>query len=206
MKKSGMTIVFVIVCVGILVAAYGVGVCIREIRFRHAQAGMEVAAGTDKPGIKSPTPSIAKESEPSDEERESEASADPETQRPEDGQPRQRMGELGRVPGPFTREQLDNMSEEERREAIARMRERFGNRRREGGPQLSEEDRAKMREEMESLRERWQEMSDEEKEKVEAEFTEKYGFFPNPDRRRSGGGPGGARGGRRRGGSDNGQS
>ena len=201
MKKSGMTIVFVIVCIGVLVAAYGVGVCIREIRFSRAQAGTEVTSETEKPEIKSSTPSVAKESDSSDPDREPEIPADPNNQRSEDGSPRQRMGDPGRATGMFTREQLENMSEEERQQAFAQMRERFGNRRREGGPQLSEEDRVKLREEMESLRERWGEMSDEEKEKVEAEFTEKYGFFPNPDRRRTGG----ARGGRRRGGSDNGQ-
>jgi hypothetical protein len=204
MKKSGMTIVFVIVCVGIIVAAYGVGVCIREIRFSRAQAGTEVTSETEKPETKTSAASVAKKPEPPDEDRESQTSPDPNNQRREDGSPRQRMGDPGRATGMFTREQLENMSEEERQQAIAQMRERFGNRRREGAPQLSEEDRAKLREEMESLRERWGQMSDEEKEKVEAEFTEKYGFFPNPDRRRSGGGFGAGRGGRRRGGSDNG--
>ena len=204
MKKSGFTIVFVIVCVGVLVAAYGVGVCIKEVRFRRAQAETEVTTEAGQPGTESSTQSVAKELEPPDEDREPEAPPAPETEGPDGGPPRRRMGELGRAPGMFTREQLENMSEEERQEAFAKMRERFGGRRREGGPQLSEEDRAKLREELEELRERWEGMSDEEKKEVEAEFIEKYGFFPNPDRRRPGGGFGGG-GGRRRGRPDDGQ-
>jgi len=194
MKKSGFTMVFVIICIGVLVAAYGVGVCIREIRFRRARDETNVAAKTDKPESESPPEGDAKRPTPPAGDQE-----------PEDGPPRPMMGGRAGVPGMPTREELQNMSEEERREALARMRERFGGRRREGGPQLSEEDREKFREEMEALRARWEQMSDEEKQKVEAEFTEKYGFFPNPDRRRSGGGFGGARsgGGRRRSRPDN---
>ncbi|MFC1635903.1 hypothetical protein ACFL5Z_13775 [Planctomycetota bacterium] len=187
MKKSGFTFVFVIICIGVLVAAYGVGVCIREIRFRDAQEETEVSAKVDKPGTETkPEGTVQKPTPPAGD------------QEPEDGPPPQRMGGPGGAPGMPTREQLENMSEEERQAAMAKMRERFGSRRREGGPELSEEDRAKFREEMEALREKWEGMSDEEKKKVEAEFTEKYGFFPNPDRRRPGGGFGGARGGGRR--------
>ena len=36
-----------------------------------------------------------------------------------------------------------------------------------------------MREEMEKVRERWTQMPEEEKQKVEAKFHEKYGFFPS---------------------------
>jgi hypothetical protein len=46
------------------------------------------------------------------------------------------------------------------------------------GPQLSEEDRAKMRKEIEELRARWDEMSEEEKEEARNQISEKYGFTP----------------------------
>lgn len=187
MKKTGFTIVFVIACIGILVAAYGIGVCIRKIRFRAAQAETAVTTMTDQPGTQTKPEGGVKKPTPSAGDRESEGEL-----------PRPRMGGPGGIPGMPTREELENMSEEERRAAIAQMRDRFGGRRREGGPQLSEEDRAKMREEIEAIRERWEEMSDEEKEKVEAEFREKYGFFPSPDGRRAGGGFGGRRGSRQR--------
>ena len=103
-------------------------------------------------------------------------------QGPEDGPPRPRMGGFG-GPGMPSREDFANMTEEERRAAFAKMRERFGGRQREAGPQLSEEDRAKLREDYEKLRENWPQMSDEEKQKVEAEFREKYGYFRSPDAR-----------------------
>jgi len=120
------------------------------------------------------------------------------------------------------RERFANMSEEERREAIAQMRERFGGRQRGGGMRgrfenmseeerarmqeegrqmrermenMSEEERAEMREEMEKLRERWDEMSEEEREEVRTQMREKYGFAP---RIGFGGRPGGGEGGRRR--------
>ena len=190
MKKSGMTIVFVIICIGALVAAYGVGVCIREIRFSRTQVEPEVTVEADKPGSESQPEGVEQKPTPPDEGQEPEDRSALATGGSEDGPPRQRMGGPGGAFGTLTKEQLENMSEEERREAFAKMRERFGGRRREGGPQLSEEDRAKFREEMEALSEKWDQMSDEEKQKVEAEFREKYGFFRPPGAR---GGRGGAR-------------
>ena len=187
MKKSGMTIVFVIVCIGVLVAAYGVGVCVRETQFRRARAETEVAAEGGKPGadrgVQKPIPA-------------------PGARAPECTPPPAKGADSGGEPVAPTREQLENISDEERQEAMARMRERFGGRRREGGPQLSDEDRAKMRDEMEKVRERWDQMSDEEKQKVEADIHEKYGFFPSPDGR---GGRGSGGGGRRRSMPDDGQ-
>ena len=205
MKKSGFTIIFVVICIGVLVAAYGVGVCIREIRFRSAPAETNVAAKTDTPGVETkPEETTGKPSPPTGDGEQEERAAEP-PQEPEDGPPPSRMGGPGDAPRMFSREQFENMSEEERKAAMAKMRERFGGMRREGGPQLSEEDREKFREEMEKVRETWGEMSDEEKQEVEAEFTEKYGFFPNPGRRRPGGFGGTRGGGRRRSSPDDGQ-
>ena len=194
MKKSGMTIVFVIVCIGVLVAAYGAGICVREIRFRRARVGDEVVVKADKSDTGTQPEKVAQKPTP--------APVKPDPNRPalaqdqEDRPFRPRMGEFGRMPGMPSREELENMSEEERRAAFAKMRERmggFGGRQREGGPQLSEEDRAKMREEYEKLRENWAQMSEEEKQKVEAEFREKYGYFRSPDRRGGRGFTGGRR-------------
>ena len=87
-----------------------------------------------------------------------------------------------------SREELENMSEEERREAFAQMRERFGGRRRGGvGTQLSEEDRTKMREEFEALRERSEDMTEEETAEARAKIFEKYGITPGVPRGRQGG-------------------
>ena len=191
MKKSGMTIVFVIVCIGVLVAAYGVGVCVRELRFYRARTGNEAVGKTDKPATESQSEAVAQNPTlPSGDQGPEERPAFGE-QGPEGGPPRPRMGFGG--PGMPTREDFANMTDEEGRAAFAKMRDRFGGRQREGGPQLSEEDRAKMREEYETLREKWPEMTDEEKQKVEAEFREKYGYFRSPDRRGGRGFGGGRR-------------
>jgi hypothetical protein len=106
-----------------------------------------------------------------------------------------------------TREELENMSEEERREVFAKMRDRFGSRRRDGGPQLSEEDRTKLREELEKLREESEEMSEEERAEARAKIFEKYGVTPRGPGGRPGGGRGfgGEGGGRRRARSNDGQ-
>ena len=207
MKKSGFTMVFVIICIGVLVVAYGVGVCIREIRFRGARDETNVAAKTDKPESGSqPEGTVQKPTSPDGDRDPEERLADT-PQEPEDGPPRPRMGGPGGAPGMLTREQLENMSEEERREAMARMRERFGGRRREAGSQLSDEDRTKMREELEQLRERSEDMSEEERAEARAKIFEKYGITPRGPGGRSGGGRGfgGEGGGRRRSRPDDGQ-
>ena len=196
MKKSGMTIVFVVVCIAALVAAYGVGVCIREIRFRRARVETEVAAEVEKPSIEPQTEGVARDPMVAREPQGAEGGPSPE-----------RGAGFGGDRMAAMKERFENMSEEEKKEAMAQMRERFGGRRRDGGPQLSDEDRAKMREEMEKLRERSEEMSEEEMAEARAKIFEKYGITP----RGSGGRPGGDRGfggeggGRRRGRPNDGQ-
>ncbi|MFC1636085.1 Ig-like domain-containing protein [Planctomycetota bacterium] len=53
MKKSGMSIIFVIACIGVVVAAYGIGICVREIRFHRARIGNEVAVKANKASTES---------------------------------------------------------------------------------------------------------------------------------------------------------
>ena len=55
-------------------------------------------------------------------------------------------------------------------------------------PQLSDEDRQKMMAEIEDLRARWDSMSEEERQQVQDQMREKYGFAP---RGFGSGGPGG---------------
>ncbi|MBN2315322.1 MAG: hypothetical protein JXM79_15445 [Sedimentisphaerales bacterium] len=203
MKKSGITITFVIVCISVLVAAYGVGVCIREIRFFRAQAGTKTVAKSEKSETPLESKDVAQKPSPPGEEQESEDHPAPADRDMEGGPPRSRMSDSSGRPGMPSREELDNMSEEERREAFAQMRERFEGRRRGGGPQLSDEDRTKMREELEALRENSENMSEEERAEARAKIFEKYGITP----RGSGGRQGGERGSgsRRRNRTDEGQ-
>ncbi|MHC4507878.1 MAG: hypothetical protein ACYTAO_02830 [Planctomycetota bacterium] len=66
-------------------------------------------------------------------------------------------------------------------------------------PQLSEEDREKMRAEIEDLRARWEDMSEQERQKAQAQMREKYGFAPRGFGSGGfGGRSSGAEGGRRR--------
>jgi len=218
MKHSGTTKIFVIVWASVLFASYVTGICIKEVRFKRAgiasqaDSEPEVSSEVQKP---SETDKLVSELAqrrpmpgPEGVMRERNIS-------PED---RAGLGEGRRG----MRERLENMSEEEREQFRAQMRERSGGRRREGGmggrfenmseeerarmeeerrqmrermENMSEEERTKMREEMEMLRERWEEMSEEEREEAREQMQERYGFVP---RIGLGGREGGGEGGRRR--------
>ncbi len=165
MKKSGATTVFVVVCGVVLCAAYAIGLCIREIRFRLA-AAEPVSAEVQKTDVaKVQEPASPATDQPAGPERNSDSENDfggPGF----GGQGGSRFGDSG--PGRF-----ENMTEEER----AQMRDRFANGGgRQGMPQLSDEDMQKMRTEMEELRTKREEMSDEEYQQAMTQLREKYGM------------------------------
>ena len=130
MKRSGMTIVFVLVCAIVLVGAYGLGVCVREYRFRSAAVEPPVVAEVQKPAAEPAAQGLAEGPAPA-------PGAPPGV--PEGmPSPGDRPGFGGdRMAG--MRERFENMSEEEKQQAMAQMREKFGSRRRENMPQLSDE-------------------------------------------------------------------
>ena len=193
MKQSGATILFIIVCAAVLAAAYAAGICIREVRFSAARNEAKTTTIAEK---SSPEPEVNREQarrmrDPGGMDARRDLS-------PEEGNREQarRMPGSGGEDRAGMRERLENMSEEEREKFAAQMRERFAGRRRENMPQLSEEQRAEMRKEIEDLQSRWEEMSEEERAEARAKITEKYGFTP----RGLGGGRGfgGGESGRRR--------
>jgi len=174
MKRSGTTTVFVIACIAVLIGAYLAGICIRGVRFRQAGVGSEPTDVVENTAAE--TVSARSDVEP--------------ISPPESGEPAAEEPEGFGGDRAGMRERFAGMSDEERQAAMARMRERFGGRQREGGPQapqLSDEDREKMRAEMDELRSRWEEMSEEERQEATAQMREKYGFAPRI------GGPGGGR-------------
>lgn len=188
MKQSGATIVFVIVCAAVLAAAFAAGICIREVRFSAARNEFTTAAVAEKP---SPEPERSREQArrmPGPGGMDARGGFSPEGR---DGSEDQRAG---------MRERFENMSDEEREKVMAQMRERFGGRRRENMPQLSEEQRAEMRKELEDLRSKSEEMSEEEREEARTRIFEKYGINPRGSGGRTGGGRsfGGGESGRRR--------
>jgi len=214
MKHSVTTKIFVIVWASVLFASYVTGICIKEVRFKRARIASQavtepaVSSEVQKPSETDPLVQELAQRRP--------MPGPGGAERPGGRSPEGRGG-FGEGRGNM-RERFANMSEEERQEAIAQMRERFGGRRREGGMRgrfenmseeerarmeeerrqmrermenMSEEERAKMGEEMQMLRERWEEMSEEEREEARAQMNEKYGFVP---RIGLGGRPGGNRG------------
>ncbi len=187
--------VFVLVWAIVLVGAYGLGVCIKAYRFRQAGVSSQTVAAVQKPSTQAAPEGVAK--------------APPAA--PVAGTPEARPSP-GEGPGPGgdrmagNRPRFEDMSEEERQQAMSRMRDRFGSRRRgEGMPQLSDEDRQKMMAEIEDLRARWDSMSEEERQQAQEQMRQKYGFAP---RGFGSGGPGGggSGGGRTSGGSEGGGS
>ena len=170
MKRSGTTVIFIVVWAAVLFAAFVIGICIREVRFHRAKVKSTVNIETEtssKIQVPNETEQLAKElaqrsptPEPGDTEM-------PGIRFPEEESgledPRRNM-----------RERFANMSEEER----AQMRERFGGRGRRGGERfqnLSEEERARLREEREKMRERMENMSEEERREYMAQMRERFG-------------------------------
>ena len=152
MKRSGTTIIFVIICAAVLVAAYGIGLCIREIRFQGVKT-------ESKAGVESEKSDTKPEMERIEAERMSTSSAE--------------------RPGPDLTteeiEQSEDMPEEEPEESRARMHG-FDDRQPSGGDRfqnLSEEERARIAERRRQMRERWESMSEEERQ----DYREKRGRF-----------------------------
>ena len=215
MKQSGATILFIIVCAAVLAAAYAAGICIREVRFSAArndakttttvaekpstepEVNREQARRMPGPGGMDARRGLSPEGGSREQAR---RVPDPGSMDARSGfSPEGRGGGLGDQRAGM-RERLENMSDEEREQFMAQMRDRFGGRRRENMPQLSEEDRAKMRKELEELQTRSEEMSDQEREEARAKIFEKYGLPSRGFGGRSGGGRsfGGGESGRRR--------
>ncbi len=201
MKQSGKLDLFALVCIAVLLGAYGVGLGVRKIRGVGAEAKASPAVTLDEQADEPDEEAVA-----ANENAEPESADEPEEevaqeQGEEEPGPRPERGEGRRgMMGEGMRERFQNMSEEERREAMAQMRERFGGRSRgEGGgrggsSQMSEDDRANLRAEMEALGARADQMSEEELQQARREVMEKYGI----NRGGGGGRPGGGEGGRRR--------
>jgi len=170
--------VFVLVWAIVLVGAYGLGVCVREYRFRQAGVEPQTVAAVQEPGTQVAPERVARAPMAA-------PVAGTPGARPSPGEGPGPGGDRMMGAGP----RFEDMSEEERQQAMSRMRDRFGSRRRgEGMPQLSDEDRQKMMAEIEDLRARWETMSEEERQQAQDQMREKYGFAP---RGFGSGGPGG---------------
>jgi hypothetical protein len=174
MKRSGTVLIFVIVWAAVLFASFVIGICVREVRFHRARTLVEATKDT-----KTTTPKVvnSKVEKLSDAEKLAQELA--QTGPGAGGGEQTANRPAG--PGPGTgegrgnmRERFANMSDEER----AQMRERMGSRRRSGGDRsqnLSEEERAQMEEERRQRRQQFENMSEEEREAYRAQMRERMG-------------------------------
>jgi len=196
MKQSGISRSFISACILVLFASYVVGLGIQKVRFAAAKPKTTVAGETEKPAPKADSGGDEVVAEKGDAEPSEEVTAEPsaDTDSEVTARPERREGRRPMM-GEGMRDRWQSMSEEERQEAMSRMKERFGGRGgraggegRGGGPfaQLSEEDQANLRAEMEELGARAGEMSDDERRQARDAILEKYGLP-------TGGGGGGGR-------------
>jgi len=174
MKRSGTAIIFVVVWAAVLLGAYGIGLCIREVRFHHAaikpttvvepqaRAEIQKPSGTSEPErapaeMVQPPPQMVQ--------------APPEI-RPMPG-PESGLGQ--RLGGPREGKAMFQMLSPEE---AAELKEKW--------PNMSEEEREQFSAQM---AERWQNLSEEERQQVierrRAEMRERFG-----DRRKQGSGQG----------------
>ena len=154
MKQSGTTAIFVIVWVVVLLSAYGIGLCIREVRFRSAGTEPKTAVEPRmSPRIQKPSDTTKPAREPA------EMVQVPPEMRPmpgPEGRPGQRQGGPREVMAMFQmlppeeaaelRERWPNMSEQEREQFRAQMAERWENMSEEERQQALERCQAEMRE------------------------------------------------------------
>jgi len=158
MKHATNTIIVVIICGAVLVAAVGIGFYIRQARLQRATAEPNDSAtvdGEENPSKFLPGQGLAG--------RRRQLSPEQRAQR------KQQREEIIK--------KMENMSEQEKEQFLAQMRERFGARRR--GPErsqsLSEDEINELRQQFEGLRERWRNMSEQEREEVRARLRERFG-------------------------------
>lgn len=197
MKQSGKTTLFALVCIAVLLGAYGVGRGVRKVRFGEFEEQVSADAKPEDAADESDDDAVAA-SENAEPESADDEPAEEVAQEEEEPGPRPERGEGRRgMMGEGMRERFQNMSDEEKQEAMAQMRARFGGRGRgEGGgrggfSQISEEDRESLRAEMEEIGARADEMSEEELQQARREVMEKYGITPREGGRRQSGGGGG---------------
>jgi hypothetical protein len=158
MKLSG-TIVSIVGAVVVLAGAFAIGLGIREVRSRRAGAEPKVPAKSDRGQVgKRP------------------ASGPGARQGRNDLSPEERA--IRKEEREKIVEKMANMSEEEREKFKDQMGEGFGDMRRGDGqrpPNLSPGQRARRAKEWEKVKEKWDTMSEEEKEEFRAKMRERVG-------------------------------
>ncbi len=185
MKQSGRSNLFALVCIAVLLGAYGVGLGVRRVRFAGVEEQASAAAETEKPADKpeSDEDEVVADTdasfEPSEELAE-EPSEEPEQAYAEEAEAefvaRPGRPEGGRMMGGAMGERFQNMHEEARARMeveVAKTQldeENYGHIQ-EIWPTLSEEVKAEIRD----IQERWPTMSEEERDSYRAQSLELFG-------------------------------
>ena len=185
MRQSGRTTLFVLICIAVLTAAYGVGLGVRKMRAAgikiHISMGDDTQKPADEPEPESkPRPAVdvvAAVEEPSNEE-------EPVEEAPEE-QPETQTARAEGADLRAKKEWFQNLSEEEQQEMIAKKRKPYAGKGRSEGrnegrgafQQLSEEDRDNFRAKMEALgaKAKAGEISEEEMRQARGELLQEYG-------------------------------
>ena len=164
MKHSGTTNIFIISCVAVLIGAYVVGLCIRQARFRNASLETEVTTESQV-NVEKQRPGEA-DNKGTERVEMAQIQTDRGPSPGLEGEPPQPMGGGRDLMTMFQllppeqavelRERWPDMSEEEREKIRAEMRDKFEN--------MSEQEREQV---MEKIRE--------EREKFRAEIRERFG-------------------------------
>jgi type IV secretory pathway VirB10-like protein len=183
MRQSGRTTLFVLICIAVLTAAYGVGLGVKKMREAGIKIHISMPDDTEKLADKTEskpaepvTPTVVATPAPDQDEPVVEAVEEKPETKPAQAQDADLEAK---------KQWFQNLSEEEQQEMIAKKRASFAGKGRSEGrgafQQLSEEDRADFRAKMEALGAKAGDMSEEEMREARAELMQEYGI--NPQRR-----------------------
>ena len=196
MRQSGRTTLFVLVCIAVLCASYGVGLGVRNLRMSGFKINISMGHDTKK---STDTSESESKPEPKAGHRAMAAVAEPAQKEKSAAKPTKEPAEAPTAPAERAdlrakNEQSPDLSAAEQPTTTAQGRRGGAGRRRGQGrnrsayQQLSEEDRNSMREKMEALRAKAADMSEEEMSQARREILAEYGINPPADGAR---GPGG---------------
>ena len=180
MKQPGISRLFILVCIAVLFASYGVGLGVRKIRFAEGETKAAAAAETEEPADKpeSNEDEVVADTEASLEPSEEleELAEEPYEEPAEEFAARPGHPEGTRMMGGQMRERFQHMAEEERARmevevAKAQLDQENYEHVQEIWPNLPEE----VREEIRDIQERWPIMPEEERDSYRARSLEVFG-------------------------------
>jgi hypothetical protein len=177
MKQSEKTRLFPLVCIAVLLAAYGVGLGVKKVRFAEVTEHVSADLDPEKPANESEDDAVTA-SETSDPEHSEGATEEPSEELAEEFAARTRYPEGERTTDGQMRQRFEHISEEERARmemgieiAKAHLDQENYEHVQEMWPNLPEQ----VREEIRDVIERWPNMSEQERDYYRAQGLELFG-------------------------------